>query len=247
VKAALEAAPDAGVFYVCTPNNPTGTLTPHGDIEYLVEHKPKGSIVLVDEAYIHFSDAMTSLDLVKADKDVVVLRTFSKIYGMAGLRCGLAIARPDLIEKLASFSGWNRLPVTAVAAAITSLADPALVPERKKINASVRNGTFAWLDRSGYSYTPSVSNFFMLDTRRPAKETIEAMAKRNVFIGRAWPAWPTHVRITVGTKPEMEKFQAAFHEVMQVAKPASMLVPEERTLSVSLDGTHVPRKFVEIS
>ena len=247
VKAALEAAPDAGVFYVCTPNNPTGTLTPHGDIEYLVEHKPKGSIVLVDEAYIHFSDAMTSLDLVKADKDVVVLRTFSKIYGMAGLRCGLAIARPDLIEKLASFSGWNRLPVTAVAAAITSLADPALVPERKKINASVRNGTLAWLDRSGYSYTPSVSNFFMLDTRRPAKETIEAMAKRNVFIGRAWPAWPTHVRITVGTKPEMEKFQAAFHEVMQVAKPASMLVPEKRTLSVSLDGTHVPRKFVEIS
>jgi len=86
VKAMITAAPDAGLFYVCTPNNPTGTLTPHVEIEYLVEHKPKGSIVLVDEAYIHFSDATTALDLVKADKDVVVLRTFSKIYGMAGLR-----------------------------------------------------------------------------------------------------------------------------------------------------------------
>ena len=71
VKAMLAAAPDAGLFYVCTPNNPTGTLTPHSDIEYLVEHEPKNSIVLVDEAYIHFSDATTALDLVKADKDVM--------------------------------------------------------------------------------------------------------------------------------------------------------------------------------
>src|SRR5260221_10029292 len=119
VKEMLSAAPDAGLFYVCTPNNPTGTLTPHADIEYLVEHKPKGSVVLVDEAYIHFSDATTALDLVRADKDVIVLRTFSKIYGMAGLRCGLAIGRPDLIEKVSRFSGRNSLPGTAVGAAVT--------------------------------------------------------------------------------------------------------------------------------
>jgi histidinol-phosphate aminotransferase len=244
VKAMLEAAPDAGVFYVCSPNNPTGTLTPHSDIEYLVEHKPKGSVVLVDEAYIHYSDATSALDLVKADKEVVVLRTFSKIYGMAGLRCGLAIARPDLMERLASFSGWNRLPVTAVAAAVTSLGDPALVAERKKINTAVRSDTFAWLDRNGYSYTPSVSNFFMLDTKRPSKEIIDAMAARNVFIGRAWPIWPTHVRITVGTMPEMEKFQTAFHEVMQV-KPARRVVREDRGLWVNLDGTQLPRKVAE--
>src|SRR5438270_977791 len=215
VKAMVAAAPDAGLFYVCTPNNPTGTLTPHADIEYLLEYKAKGSIVLVDEAYIHFSDGVTALDLVTADKDVVVLRTFSKIYGMAGLRCGLAIGRPDLIEKVSSFSGWNSLPVTAVAAALTSLDDRVVVPERKRINAAVRNETFAWLDGNGYSYVPSVSNCFMLDTKRPAKEVIDAMAARNVFIGRAWPAWPTHVRITVGTKSEMEKFQAVFQEVMQ--------------------------------
>ena len=246
VKAMLSAAPDAGLFYVCTPNNPTGTVTPHSDIEYLVEHKPNGSVVLVDEAYIHFSDAATALDLVRADKDVVVLRTFSKIYGMAGLRCGLVIARPDLLEKISSFSGWNSLPVTAVAAAITSLSDPSLVPARKRINADVRSETFAFLDRNGYRYTPSASNCFMLDTKRPTKEIIEAMAARNVFIGRAWPAWPTHVRITVGTKQEMERFQAAFREVMQ-AKPARNVAPLHRELWVNVDGIRIPHSLREES
>jgi histidinol-phosphate aminotransferase len=241
VKAMLAAAPDAGLFYVCTPNNPTGTLTPHSDIEYLVEHKPQGSVVLVDEAYIHFADASSALDLVKADKDIVVLRTFSKIYGMAGLRCGLAIARPDLLEKISGFSGWTSLPVTAVAAAITSLSDPSLVPARKKINADVRSETFAFLDRNGYRYTPSSSNCFMLDTKRPTKEIIEALAARKVFIGRAWPVWPTHVRITVGTKQEMEKFQAAFREVMQ-AKPARNVASRERELWANLDGVRIPPK-----
>jgi len=244
VKAMLGAAPDAGLFYICTPNNPTGTLTPHADIEDLVEHKPKGSIVLVDEAYIHFSDAITALDLVKADKDVIVLRTFSKIYGMAGLRCGLAIGRPDLVAKISSFSGWNSLPVTAVAAALTSLDNATVVPERKRINAAVRSETFAWLNRNGYSYVPSVSNCFMLDTKRPAKEVIDAMAARNVFIGRAWPAWPTHVRITVGTKSEMEKFQTAFQEVMQ-SKPAHNAIAPQRGLWTNLDGRRVRNHFAE--
>jgi histidinol-phosphate aminotransferase len=246
VKAMLAAAPDAGLFYVCTPNNPTGTLTPHADIEYLVEHKPAGAVVLVDEAYIHFSDGTSALDLVRDDKDVVVLRTFSKIYGMAGLRCGMAIGRPDLIEKVSSFSGWNSLPVTAVAAALTSLEQPSIVPERKRINAAIRGETFAWLDRNGYSYVPSVSNCFMLDSKRPAKEMIEAMAARNVFIGRAWPVWPTHVRITVGTKPDMEKFQIVFREVMQ-SKPARNVNNPQRGLWTSLDGRRVLTRSIENS
>jgi histidinol-phosphate aminotransferase len=238
VQAMLRAAPDAGVFYVCTPNNPTGTLTPRADIEYLAKNKPKGAIVLVDEAYLHFSDAAPSLDLVKAGHDVIVLRTFSKIYGMAGLRCGLAVARPDLLEKVRTFSGWNSLPVTAVAAASASLGELSLVKERKAINAAVRTDTFAWLDANGYRYVPSVSNCFMLDTKRPAREAIEAMAARNVYIGRAWPAWPTHVRITVGTGAEMERFRSAFHEVMQ-GKPARNQDPARRGLWASLDGRRV--------
>ncbi|MFZ0319025.1 MAG: pyridoxal phosphate-dependent aminotransferase [Candidatus Sulfotelmatobacter sp.] len=214
VKAMLAAAPDAGLFYVCNPNNPTGTLTPHSDIEYLVENKPKGSVVMVDEAYLHFSDAPSTLDFVKAGKDVVVLRTFSKTYGMAGLRCGFAVARPDLLEKITDRSGWNFMPVTAVAAATASLKDATLVPERKRINASVRQETFHWLDRNGYTYIPSESNCFLLDTKRPGKEVIDAMAKQNVFIGRVWPIMPSCVRITVGTQDEMALFQSAYQKVM---------------------------------
>src|SRR6266704_216674 len=215
IKAMLAAAPVAGRFYVCTPNNPTGTMTPHSDIEQLLAAKPKGSIVLVDEAYLHFSDGVSALDLVKADRDVIVLRTFSKIYGMAGIRCGMAIGRPDLLAKLENFSGWSAMPITAVAAATASLKHEHLVSERKQLNASIRQKTFAWLARQGYSYVPSESNCFMLDAQRPAKEVIDRMAARNVYIGRAWPVWPTHVRITVGTQPEMEAFQEAFQAVMK--------------------------------
>lgn len=222
VRAMLAAAPDAGLFYVCSPNNPTGTVTSHSDIEYLVAHQPKDSIVMVDEAYIHFSDAATALDLVKADKDVLVLRTFSKIYGMAGLRCGAVFGKPALIEKIQNYGGWNFMPVTALAAAAASLRDPQLVPERKRINAEIRASVFAWLDRNGYSYIPSESNCFMLDAKRPGKEMIEAMAKQNVHIGRIWPVWPTHVRITIGTAPEMDQFQTALKKVMTGAVTASL-------------------------
>ena len=215
VKAMLAAAPDAGVFYICNPNNPTGTLTPHSDIEYLVANKPKDSIVVVDEAYIHLSEAPSALDLVKAGKDVIVLRTFSKVYGMAGLRCGFLIARPDVLEKVVARGGQNFMPTTAVTAAIASLKDAALVPERRRINAGVRQQTFQWLERNGYSYIPSESNCFMLDTKRPGKDVREAMAKENVLIGRVWPLMPTYVRITVGTQAEMERFQAAFQKVMK--------------------------------
>jgi histidinol-phosphate aminotransferase len=215
VKAMIAAAPDAGLFYICNPNNPTGTLTPHSDLEHLVENKPKGSVVMVDEAYIHFCDAPSTLDFVKAGKDVVVLRTFSKTYGMAGLRCGFAIARPDLLDKITERSGWNFMPITAVAAASASLKDASLLPERKRINASVRVETFQWLSSNGYSFIPSESNCFLLDTKRPGKEVIDAMAAQNVFIGRIWPIMPTFVRITVGTHDEMQQFQSALQKVMR--------------------------------
>lgn len=230
VRAMLAAAPEAGVFYICNPNNPTGTVTNHSDIEYLVEHKPKGSIVLVDEAYIHFSEAVTALDLVKADKDIVVLRTFSKIYGMAGLRCGAIFGKPELIEKVETYAGWNFMPITGLVAASASLKDAQLVPERKRINTSVRGNVFAWLERNGYSYIPSQTNCFMLDVKRPAKEVIDAMAGQNVHIGRIWPVWPTCTRITVGTAAEMDQFQAALKKVMTGAVTArvSPLWPERK-------------------
>jgi len=176
----------------------------------------------VDEAYIHFSDATSVMDLVKAGKDVMLLRTFSKLYGMAGLRCGAVFARPDLLEKMENYGGGNFMPVTAVAAASASLKDAQLVPERKRINAKVRGEVFAWLDRNGYSYIRSESNCFMLDTKKPARAAIDAMAKQNVIIGRIWPVMPTYTRITVGTSAEMEQFQAAWQKVMTGAVTASV-------------------------
>jgi histidinol-phosphate aminotransferase len=215
VKAMLAAGPDAGVYYICNPNNPTGTMTPHSDIEYLAANKSKDSVVLVDEAYIHFTEAPSALDLVKGGKDVIVLRTFSKVYGMAGLRCGFVIARPDLLGKVIARGGQNFMPVTAVVAATASLKDSALVAERRRINTTIRQQTFQWLDHNGYTYIPSESNCFMLDTKRPGKEMRDAMAKENVLIGRVWPVMPTWVRVTVGTQDEMEKFQTAFQKVMK--------------------------------
>ena len=235
VKAMIAAAPDAGLFYICSPNNPTGTLTPHSDIQYLVENKPKGSMVMVDEAYIHFCGAPSTLDLVKAGKDLIVLRTFSKTYGMAGLRCGLAVARPDVLEKIMDRAGWNFMPITALVAASASLKDASLVPERRRINAAVRQETFQWLDRNGYSYIPSESNCFLLDTKRPGKEVIDAMAQQKVFIGRIWPVMPTWVRITVGTHDEMQQFQTAIRKVMQGATAFS-LRPEHRARKVRRNG-----------
>ncbi len=239
VKEMLAAAPDAGVFYICNPNNPTGTLTSHANIEYLIENKPKGAILLVDEAYIHFSDTESAIDLVKAEKDVIVLRTFSKVFGMAGLRCGLAMGRPDLLSKITDLAGWSAQPVTAVAAAIASLKDPGVVAERKRLNATIRGETFEWLDRNRYSYIPSQSNCFMLDTKRSAKDVIDAMAQQNVLIGRGWPVMPTWVRITVGTRPEMEQFCVAFKKVMDGTAVGSLTRPRPNLLK-HLDGVRFP-------
>ena len=235
VKAMVAADPNAGVLYICNPNNPTGTITSRADIEYALANKPKGSILLVDEAYIHFCDAPSVMDMVKAGKDVILLRTFSKIYGMAGLRCGAVFARTDLLEKIENYAGWNAMPITALVAASASLKDAQLVPDRKHINTRIRGEVFAWLDRNGYSYIPSEANFFMLDTKRPAKPAIDAMAKQNVYIGRIWPVMPTYSRVTIGTAPEMEQFQAAWQKVMTGAVTASVgAVPISRRRN--LDG-----------
>jgi histidinol-phosphate aminotransferase len=213
VKAMVKAAPDAGLFYICSPNNPTGTLTSKSDIEWLVANKPKGSVVMIDEAYTHIAGAAFNTDLVAADKDVIVLRTFSKIYGMAGLRAGAAIARPDLIEKLAGY-GAGMLPITGMAAASASLQNKTLVPERRKRIGDVREDTLAFLDKNKFHYVPSVSNCFMVDTGRPGNDIVLAMRRENVYIGRVWSVWPTYVRVTVGTPEEMSKFKIAFLKVM---------------------------------
>jgi histidinol-phosphate/aromatic aminotransferase/cobyric acid decarboxylase-like protein len=213
VKAMAAASPNTGVIYVCNPNNPTGTLTPRADIEWLLENKPNGSILLLDEAYIHIAGAAMCSDLVAKDRDLIILRTFSKIYGMAGLRAGAALARPDLLQKITSWSA-GALPVTGMVGAIASLKSKTLVPERRKIIGDVRTDVLAFLDQHNFKYVPSVSNKFMVDVGRPGREVIEALSKEKIYVGRVWPSWPTYVRVSVGTQEEMNKFKTAFLKVM---------------------------------
>jgi histidinol-phosphate aminotransferase len=214
VKKMVAADPNAGLIYLVNPNNPTGTITPREEILWALANKPKGSILLVDEAYIHLSDEQHVLDQVAAGKDIIVLRTFSKIYGMAGIRCGVAIARPDLLEKLTPYY-QNAMPVTALAAARASLADKDLIPTRKKWIADSRVETIAFLKSNGFKpIGVSHSNCFMIDTGRPAKSVIAALQKEKVYIGRIWPVWPNAVRISVGSPDDMASFRTAFKKVM---------------------------------
>lgn len=216
VKAMLAAAPNGGLFYICNPNNPTGTLTSRQDIEYLVANKPKDAIVLIDEAYIHISkDAVMCSDMVAQDKDVIVLRTFSKIYGMAGLRAGAAFARPDILEKLTQFSA-GAMPITAMAAATASVNSKTLIPERRKIIGDIREDTFSYLTSKNVEFIPSQSNCFMMNVKRPGMEFYKDMAADKVFIGRVWPVWANWVRVTVGSKDDMAKFKQAFVKAYSV-------------------------------
>lgn len=231
IKAMLAAASNPGVIYICNPNNPTGTCTPQADIEYAVANAPKDTVILIDEAYIHLCDAPRSLSFVKEGKNVIVLRTFSKLYGMAGIRMGFAIGRPDLLARITPLGGQNALPITAVAAAKASLLEPGIVEKRKKIIADIRTETIAWLKSEGYATTPSESNCFMLDVRRPGKEVQAALAAKDMFVGRIWPAWPESLRITVGTADEMTAFRKAFTEVMNTNTAGLEPAPLPRRLA----------------
>lgn len=213
-RAMASADPDAGLIYVCNPNNPTGSVTRKEDVESLVANKPKDAVVLLDEAYIHLSTtAEPASPLVASGKDVVILRTFSKLYGMAGLRAGAALGRPDLLERIKGF-GAGALPVTGMVGAIASLKAKGLVEHRRKVIAEIRGETAEWLDKQGHAVLPSEANMLMVDVHRPGAEVFRAMLDHNVAIGRTWASMPNHVRISIGTREEMAKFRDAFRRVM---------------------------------
>ncbi len=218
VEAMIKADPKAGAYYICNPNNPTGTLTPRKDLEYILANKAKDAVLIVDEAYVHFAGPENySTELVKQDKDVVVLRTFSKIYGMAGLRAGAAYGRPDLLAKIADYGRGGNLPVTATACAAASMKVAGLMKDRLAINKKNREYTYEHLDKIGASYIPSTSNFFMMSVKGFTGAQIgTAMAAKKIMLaGNRWPEWPQHIRVTVGTYEEMTKFNAAIAQVVK--------------------------------
>jgi histidinol-phosphate aminotransferase len=217
VKAMLAADPNPGLYYICTPNNPTGTVTPLADIEWLVANKPAGSVVLVDEAYIHFAGVPSAAYLAAADKDVIVMRTFSKIFGMAGMRMGYVMARPDLIAKLMRYDGGMQsgaLPLPSLACATASLTAAGLIAERRQEMREARASAIAHLQRRHVKVLPSDANMFMIDWQtRDAKVMQAAFRAQSVEIGRSWPIWPTVSRVTVGSAADMAAFCAAFDTI----------------------------------
>lgn len=212
--AAAHARP-TGLLYVCNPNNPTGSISPPDELAWLLAHKPASTRVLLDEAYLQYSEQPSLIAQVAQRDDLIVLRTFSKLYGMAGLRLGVAAAHPDRLRELASL-GDNPLPVPALAAALASLRDPQLIPQRRLQNAKVRQATIAWLGKRGFSCVRSEANCFVVDVQRDGSAFAKAMADNGVVIGRSWPIWPQRVRVTVGTEEEMAAFRNAFAKVAGV-------------------------------
>jgi len=219
VKAMLAADPNAGLYYVCSPNNPTGTLTPIADIVWLAENKPKDAVLIVDEAYIHFADAPNAAKLVASRDDVLVMRTFSKLFGMAGMRLGLTFASPALHDKMMRYDGMqvtNMLPMTAVACGTASIPLANEIKARRDEMIAVREKTIAHLQSRGLKVLPgSHANMFMVEWKGKApKEMMAALLAQNVQIGRSWTAYPTMSRVTVGSAADMEKFRIAVDKVL---------------------------------
>ena len=213
----LAAANDAGLVYICNPNNPTASITPRDQIRTFLAKLPSQTVVLIDEAYHHYvesSDYESVIPLVKQYPNLMVARTFSKIYGMAGLRCGYSVARPELIQRMRSQQTQDSVNIMALTAALASLQDQEQVEQGRRRNNDVKKFVYAELDKLRFKYIPSHANFMMIDLRREVRPMIAAMRVRNVQVGRVFPPLPNFMRVTIGTRPQMEAFVSAFREVM---------------------------------
>src|SRR5213083_972523 len=211
------SAAKAGLIYVCNPNNPTASITPKDELRDFIAKTPPETMILVDEAYFHFADSPdyeSVIPLVKDHPNLIVSRTFSKIYGMAGLRCGYCVAQKETIERMRRNQMWDSVNCMALAAATASLDDPDHVPNGQRLNREAKAFTTSELDKMGYKQIPSQANFIMCDCKRPVVPLIQAMKERKIHVGRLFPALPNHMRLTIGKKTEMETFLAAFREVM---------------------------------
>jgi histidinol-phosphate aminotransferase len=213
----LAATHDAGLVYICNPNNPTASITPKDQLRAFLQKVPAQTIVLIDEAYHHYvesDDYESVIPLLTQYPNLIVARTFSKVYGMAGLRCGYCVARPEFIQRMRGQQTWDSVNIMALVAAIASLQDTAQVEQGRRRNTEVKKFVYTELDRMGLKYIPSHANFLMINLRRPVKPLIAAMRERKVEVGRVFPAMPEFMRVTIGTKPQMDAFVAAFREVM---------------------------------
>src|SRR5438046_1115028 len=211
------AAAKGGLIYICNPNNPTASITPKNELGDFIAKTPRETMILVDEAYFHYADSPdyeSVIPLVKEHPNLVVSRTFSKIYGMAGLRCGYCIAQKEAIDRMRSNQMWDSVNIMALAAASASLDDTDQVPNGQRLNSETKTFVISELQRMGHKTIPSQANFIMFDCKKPVVPLIKTLKERSVHVGRLFPALPNHMRLTIGKKSEMEIFLETFRELM---------------------------------
>jgi len=205
-----------GLIYICNPNNPTASITPENELREFIAKSPRETMILVDEAYFHYADSpdyQSMIPLVKDHPNLIVTRTFSKIYGMAGLRCGYCVAQKDTIDRMRPHQMWDSVNCMALAAASASLDDADQVTNGQRLNGEAKSFVTSELNKMGYKSIPSQANFIMFDCKRPVMPLIQALKQRKVHVGRLFPALPNYMRLTIGKKSEMETFLTAFRAV----------------------------------
>jgi len=213
----LEAAKGEGLIYVCNPNNPTATITSKAMVRALLTSAPASVTILVDEAYHHYAespDYESVIPLVKSHTNLVVTRTFSKIYGMAGLRCGYAIAQPSVIARMQDHGQWDSVNVLAAEAARASLGDAVHVANGQKRNREAKKWLANELAKLGYDLLPSDANFVMINLKREVRPVIDSMRERGIHVGRPFPPMTQYLRLSIGTPDDMQRFMEAFRVVM---------------------------------
>jgi histidinol-phosphate aminotransferase len=221
IEAANKYKDQVGFVYICNPNNPTGVIVKKQEIKQLLDGIPASMPVLIDEAYHHYvddPDYATSMHYVNEGRQVVVARTFSKIAGMAAMRIGYAVAPTELLQKMRTYQG-GAINVLAQYGAVAALKDKAAMESVKRKTLELREKTAKELRDLGYEVIPSQANFFMVGLRRDVQPVIQAFRDENVLVGRPFPPMTQHLRVSVGTPEEMDRFMVAFKKVM--ARPAT--------------------------
>ena len=204
------------LVFITQPANPTGTFMTRDELSELHAALPGDVVLVIDGAYAEFADDPRfddGLELARTAENVVVTRTFSKIYGLAGLRCGVAIARKDLLDRMLGY-GDNVMPMPAVLAAEASLMDEALVPARKAYNDRAREDLYAFFRASKLDYIPSEANFTMVRVGKPAGAVIKALADRRVYVSGPRGIGEDWLRVSFGAPNEMDAFKTALTAVL---------------------------------
>jgi histidinol-phosphate aminotransferase len=220
-------AAGAGMFFLCNPNNPTGASVPATAVASfvaMVKAAAPEAKILVDEAYFEYVDDpgyATAVPLAQADSRVFVTRTFSKIFGMAGLRVGYAIAHPDTIAALRKQGSSGTLSSASLAAAAAALADTTHLTAERARNTAARTFTRAKFEAAGYRVLPSSANFVMIDIKRDAGAFGALCRKHQIGVARAFPPLSTCVRLSIGTQEEMDEAVPAMLALLEAAPPVS--------------------------